>query len=191
MRSKSSEGSQESGVAKIRVAEPLIIMVVFSLLMVYLLNTLNTGNWFWFRNDSELGQPSSIVIVDHGHRVTLKPGHVDFAALSGAALQSLRRLNNTDLVGIGLSEQTISDYATKSLVIEINFEKPVHFNSLARTGEPTQLLIPIDGPHDGGHVFRGARGVWWYGALRMADPAPIYQALQGLGYPVMAPQPIS
>lgn len=173
------------------MAEPLIILVVFSLLMVYLLNAFNTSNWFWFRNNSELSQPASIVIVDHGHRITMKPGHADFAALSNAALQSLSKLNNTDLVGIGLSEQTISDYATKSLILEINFDRPVHFNSLARTGEPTQLLIPIDGPHDGGHVFRGARGDWWYGALRMADPAPLYQAMQELGYPVLMPHPVS
>lgn len=45
------------------------------------------------------------------------------------------------------------------------------------------FIIPIEGRHaKGGLVFRGARGQWWYGAVRMADPAPIYMTLAQLGY---------
>ena len=86
----------------------------------------------------------------------------------------------------------MSDYASDSLVLELYFEQPVVFNSLARSGEPTQLLIPIEGRHaNGGYVFRGDKGAWWFGALRMADPAPLYAALSQMGLIVSNPQPSS
>ena len=79
--------------------------------------------------------------------------------------------------------QTLADYAENSLVVELYFDKPLQFNTLARTGAPTQLLIPIEGRHAAGaYVFRGAQGEWWFGAVRMADPSALYAVLQQMGY---------
>ncbi len=112
----------------------------------------------------------------------LLQGHAQFYTIAEAATASLRELNNTDLINIGLSEQTLHDYDTNSIVLKLYYAKPVQFNTLARTGKPTELLIPIEGRHaGGGYVFRGARGEWWPGALRMADPTLLYQVLQEIG----------
>ncbi|MEM7333646.1 MAG: hypothetical protein AAF490_16270 [Chloroflexota bacterium] len=168
---------------KIRVVEPFITLGLFAVMVFYLINALNTGNWWWFRAETVHVRPSRIVIIDHGQRTIISAGHPDYMSLADALESSLAKLNNTDLVNVGLSEQTLSDYDEKSLVLELYFDKPVVFNTMARTGEPTQLLIPIDGRHaNGNYVFRGAQGEWWYGAVRMADAGPLMSTLQNMGY---------
>lgn len=168
---------------QIRVVEPFLGLGLFFIVVFYLINVLNTGNWAWFRGQSLNIRPSRIVIIDHGERIVISQGHSDFIPLAEAVETSLSKLNNTDLVNIGLSEQTLADYDSDSLILELYFDQPVVFNGMARTGEPTQLLIPIDGRHaNGNYVFRGAKGEWWYGAVRMADPAPLMSALHGMGY---------
>ncbi len=168
---------------KIRVVEPFIALGLFVIVVFYFINVLNTGNWGWFRAETVHVRPSRIVIIDHGQKTIISQGHPDFIPLSDALESSLSKLNNTDLVNVGLSEQTLADYDDNSLVLELYFDKPVVFNTMARTGEPTQLLIPIDGRHsNGNYVFRGAQGEWWYGAVRMADSAPLMSVLQNMGY---------
>ncbi len=175
---------------KIRVLEPFIGMALFIVLAIYVVNAFNTGNWFWFRGNTVNVRPSRIIVVDHGERTILTTGHPDFARLVDAATQSLSELNNSGVVDVGLSEATLADYATDSLVLELYFDSPVVFNTAARTGEPTQLLIPIEGRHsDSGLVFRGDKGAWWYGAVRMADPQPLLLALEQMGYVVARTQP--
>jgi hypothetical protein len=175
--------------SQIRVLEPFLGIIIFGVLAIYLVNVLNTNNWLWFQSKATNVRPSRIVIVDHGQQTVLTPGHDGFNSLASAASQALSKLNNSDLVNVGLSEETLSDYETSSLVLELYFDSPVRFNTMARTGEPTQLLIPIEGRHaDGGLVFRGARGEWWYGAVRMADPTPLYAALAQMGYATAATQ---
>ena len=170
---------------KIRIIEPIISLIIFAVAVVYMLNVLNTGNWFWFRSTATNVRPSRIIVIDHGERVVIGPGHSQFNALADAAERSLSKLNNTDLISVGLSEQTLADYNTNSLVLELYFDQPVVFNTIARTGKPTQLLIPIEGRHaGGGYVFRGAQGDWWHGAVRMADSDPIMSALTQFGYEV-------
>ena len=169
--------------SKVRVFEPMVTLALFSIIGFYLLNAFNTGNWLWFRGVTTDIEPSRIVIIDHGERLVFQPGSPNFDLLSEATAQSLSKFTTTDLVNIGLSEQTLVDYDSKALLIEVYFDNPVQFNTLARTGEPTQLLIPIDGRHaKGAHVFRGAQGEWWFGAIRMADPQPLYAVLQQMGY---------
>lgn len=168
---------------KIRVIEPFLTLALFAVAAVYLLNALNTGNWFWFKGNALHVRPSRIVVVDHGKRTLITPGQPHFNALADAAEASLSKLNNTDLIAIGLSEQTLADYNEDSLVVELYFDHPVVFNSMARAGEPTQLLIPIEGRHaGGGYVFRGAQGEWWHGAVRMADDTPLMAALYEMGF---------
>lgn len=175
---------------KVRVLEPFIGMALFIVAVIYIINAFNTGNWTWFLGNTVNVTPSRIIIVDHGNRTILNPGHPDFNSLVAAAEQSLSKLNNSGIVDVGLSEQTLEDYATDSLVMELHFDSPVVFNTAARTGKPTQLLIPIDGRHaDGGLVFRGDKGDWWYGAVRMADPQPLLSTLEQMGFLAASPQP--
>ena len=175
---------------KIRVFEPFLGLILFALAAIYLVNVFNTGNWTWFMGNTVNVRPSRIIIVDHGQRSILNPGHPDFAPLVEAASQSLSELNNAGIVDVGLSGQTLADYETKSLVLELHFDSPVIFNTAARTGKPTQLLIPIDGRHaDGGLVFRGDKGEWWYGAVRMANPQPLLSALEQMGFLAASAQP--
>lgn len=177
---------------KIKIVEPFLFMVFLGVALIYGVNAFNTGNWLWFSAKPVNTRPNRIVIVDHGSRITYLPGHTHFDALADAAELSLSELNNTDLVSIGLSEQTLSDYATDSLVVELYYDKPVIFNSLARTGEPKQLLIPVTGRHsEGGYFFRGDNGEWWYGALRMADPSPLFSVLSEMGFSDVARQPVA
>lgn len=175
---------------KIRVLEPFIGMVLFIVLAIYVVNAFNTGNWFWFRGNTVNVRPSRIVVVDHGQRTILTTGHPDFGPLVEATVQSLSELNNSGIVDVGLSDETLNDYASSALVLELYFDSPVVFNTAARTGKPTQLLIPIEGRHaDGGLVFRGDKGTWWYGAVRMSDPQPLLLALEQMGYVVARTQP--
>jgi hypothetical protein len=177
---------------QIRIIEPFITFLVIGVAAIYLVNVLNTGNWLWFQSTATNVRPSRIVIVDHGARTVLMPGHANFNPLADAISESLSRINNADLISIGLSEQTLDEYTIDSLVLELYFDTPIRFNSSVRLGEPTQLLIPIEGRHaEGGHVFRGARGEWWFGAIRMANPTPLYTALEQIGYTVAVSQPAS
>ncbi len=168
----------------VKIVEPFLFLILFSVILIYTINVFNTGNWLWFRGGtSELSSPTRIVIIDHGTKIVLQPGADGYNEMAEAAVASLQKFNNTDLVSIGLSVQTLDDYANDSLVVELYFDTPILFNTLARTGEPKQLLIPIDGRHSqGAYVFRGDQGEWWFGALRMADPQPLYAALQNMGY---------
>ena len=170
---------------KIRIIQPFIMLTLFVVALVYGVNAMNTGNWLYFRSVSAHVRPSRIIIIDHGTKTVIAAGHRHFMPLADAIETSLTELNNTDLISIGLSEQTLSDYNTDSLVIELYFDKPVVFGGIARTGEPTQLLIPINGRHaGGGYVFRGARGTWWNGAVRMADYSALMSTLGQIGYEV-------
>ena len=169
---------------KIKVIEPFLILIVITVVGIYLLNAFNSGSWLWFQGKAAvLEPPSRIVVVNNGERLVLQPGTDFYNELSEAAVQALSEFNNTDLVSIGLSDQTLLDYAEDSLVVELYFDRPLQFNTLARTGDPTQLLIPIDGRHAAGaYVFRGAQGEWWFGAVRMADPSSLYTVLQRMGF---------
>lgn len=174
---------------KIRVIQPFLGFIAFAVIAVYLINVFSSENWLWFRDNTSNVTPSRIVIIEDGRRTALLPMQPGFAELAAAAADSLRHLNNNGLVNIGLSENTLADYATSGLLLELHFDDPVIFNTNARTGKPTMLLIPIRGRHaDGGYVFRGERGEWWFGAVRMADPQPLHAVLEQLGYTTAAPQ---
>ncbi|MCA9943167.1 MAG: hypothetical protein KC449_06775 [Anaerolineales bacterium] len=170
--------------SRIKVLEPFIVLIIVAAAIVYLLNAFNSGSWLWFQGRaSVLEPPTRIVVVNNGDRLVLQPGTDYYDELAEATVEALSKFSNTDLVSIGLSDQTLTDYAEDALVVELYFDKPLQFNTLARSGEPTQLLIPIDGRHaSGAYVFRGAQGEWWFGAVRMADPSPLYTVLQQMGY---------
>jgi hypothetical protein len=171
--------------SKIRLWEPLVLFAVIAVAIYYLVNVLNTQDWLWFRSAATEIQPSRIVIRSDGEVVTLSPGHKDFASLADAAEQSLKEVSNTDLISLGISSETVAFYEHDGVLLELYFDGPVKFHTAYRAGDPTQLLIPIEGRHSGkGYFFRGKDGEWWFGAMRMADPDLLLDKMAELGYPV-------
>jgi hypothetical protein len=167
-----------------------VLFVVISLLVLYAVNALNTQDWLWFTNRVVESEPVRIVIVDQGQRTTLVPGSPGFDTLAAAASAALSAVRSTDLVNLGLSDETLADFQRSGVLLELYYDQPVSFHTQFRAGEPTQVLIPIAGRHAGnGYFFRGAHGEWWFGAIQMADPAPLYRAMAGLGYAVDADTP--
>jgi hypothetical protein len=173
--------------SKLRIWEPIVLFVVILAVVYFVVNALNSGSLLWFKSGATRIEPIRIVIVDHGERVTLIPGHADFTRLSEAAAEALATIGSTDLVAVGLSQETLADYDTSGVLLELYFQRPIQFQTRFRAGEPTQILVPIAGRHSGnGYFFRGAEGEWWFGAIRMADPGPLYEVMADLGFQVSA-----
>lgn len=169
--------------ARNNVLKPFLVSLGFIFALIYGLIAFNTGDALWFAANTEVSQPLRIIIRDQGERIIYQPGDPEFDILSPLVEQSISSLNNSALIEIGLSENTLTDYNNTFTVMEIHYDQPIKFGTTFRTGEPTQLLIPITGRHAGaGLFFRGNADGWFYGALRMGDPMPLYTTLNELGY---------
>ncbi|GAB4277844.1 MAG: hypothetical protein Kow0080_29050 [Candidatus Promineifilaceae bacterium] len=163
--------------------EPLMIGVLFVLGFWWLVNTLNTGNPFWFLPFQPSYEPSRIVVRDYGTAVTLRPGDEQFPPLADAIDAVLSDFRSRDLVSIGLSDETLRRYAEEELVIEVYYPEDVEFNTSVRMTGINQLLFPIDATHAGkNYVFIGTNGEWRAGALAVADMTPLMDAMVELGY---------
>lgn len=167
------------------VFKPFLILGLMAAMAVYAVNVLNTHDWLWFIAEATEIRPARMVLVSDGNRTTIVPGHPYFNDLSTALSQSLAELGNTNLIDVGLSDETLAYYNQQGVVLEVYFDRPVQYHASFRVGDPTQVLIPIEGRHAGsGYFFRGSQGQWWFGALRMANPEPLYTVLQNMGFPV-------
>jgi hypothetical protein len=174
-----------------KAIQPFIILAVMAAATFYLVNVFNTSDWLWFKSETVNARPSRIVVIDHGEETLYAPGYSGYEELADAVEAALSRLDNSALVDVGLSEETLADYETDAVIMQLYFDQPVDFHSQARTGKPTQMLIPLEGRHAGnGYVFLGARGEWWIGAMRMADTSPLYTALAQMGYTVRQDTPV-
>ncbi len=171
--------SQQSG----NVVRAFLVTILAFGSIIYGVIAWNAQNWLWFLSNAELSEPMRIVITDQGGRVAFTPEDEEFAPLALAVSTAVSTLDNSDLLPLGLSKQTLSDYDARYVVMEVHYARPIRFNTTFRAGEPSNLLIPITGRHAGnGIFFRGDKGEWWYGAMRMADPTPLYSELIRLGY---------
>ncbi|HUM72214.1 MAG TPA: hypothetical protein PLK31_25600, partial [Chloroflexota bacterium] len=110
-----------------RVLQPFILMVIFIVAIFYLINVFNTDNLLWFRNNAVNVRPSRMVILHDGERILVQPGHPDFNPLADAVEKSLSHINNSALVDVGLSDETLADYAAKGLTLELYYDQPVVF----------------------------------------------------------------
>ena len=165
------------------VLRAFLVTAIAFVAIGYTVIAWNANNFFWFLSTAELSEPLRIVINDHGERLAFTPDNDEFAPLAEAVALSVSELNNADLLPIGLSEATLAEYDTRFIVMEVHYSRPIKFNTRFRAGEPTNLMFPITGRHAGdGIFFRGTKGEWWYGGLRMADPTPLYNELSRLGY---------
>ena len=170
--------------SKTRLREPVIILVVILLLIYWAINAANTNNMLWFLPIQPTLQPTRIVVRNYGQTVELFPGSPGFSELSQALNDTFAHgFDNTDLVSIGLSDETLRRYMEEELVIESYFGAPISFNTQVRMTNVNQLLIPLDGTHaDQRYLFFGSKGEWRVGAMVLSDDSPLRTAMQILGY---------
>lgn len=168
----------------ISLKQPLIITALILLFLIWGINTLNTGNPLWFFSSAQATYtPSRIILRHYGTTITIGPDDEHFAEITAALNESLSNFRNTDLVSLGLSEGTLQRYYEEEFIMEIYYPQPIVFNTSVRMSNVTQLLIPIDGRHDGqGYVFMGSENRWLAGAMQMRDPEPLLGTLRELGY---------
>lgn len=172
------------------VLKPLLVSIGFVLFIIYALISMNTRDWLWFMANTEISEPVRIIVKNDGERLTYMPGDAEFERLAPVIETAISDLNNTALIDVGLSDNTLEDYNELYTVVEVHYDNPLKFGTHFRTGEPTELLFPITGRHSGtGLFFRGNKGEWHYGALRMADPAILYSELQAMGFESAAGSP--
>jgi hypothetical protein len=168
---------------QIKILEPFFLFALITILLIYAINVLNTEDWLWFISRSVDAHPNRIVVWLEGEKIVIQPGHEHFTQLSEAAHHSLHDFNNTNLIDIGFGEDTLTYYESNGVLVELFFDQPVEFHAPFRTGEPTQLLVPVNGRHAGhDYFFRGSKGEWWFGAMRMTDSSHLLSALSALGY---------
>jgi hypothetical protein len=168
----------------IKLWQPLLVVVLFILFMVWTVNVLNTGNPWWFLSATQpTYQPSRIVLHHYGTAVTLRPGDEHYAEISAGLNEALSRFRNKDLISLGLSQETLRRYQEEQFVLEAYYSQPIRFNTPVRMQRVTQLLIPIDGRHANvGYFFMGDNGRWLAGAMQMQNPEPLLRVLRELGY---------
>ncbi|KAA3660288.1 MAG: hypothetical protein DWQ04_19840 [Chloroflexi bacterium] len=168
---------------KFKLWEPLLILIGVAAGILWILNTLNTGNPLWFLPIQPTYEPSRIVIRKYGETVTIRRGEPGYKELSEGLNETLSSFNNTALISIGLSEDTLLRYNETELVVESYYADEIEFNTPVRMSGVKQLLIPIDATHAGnGYVFMGANGQWRVGAMVADDDTPLLNALRILGY---------
>ncbi len=142
-----------------------------------------SGDPLWFLGGTSLADPVRVVIRVEGEEAVLTPNTPGYEVMARATREALSSFKNATPLSVGLSEATLADYERRGVVLELYYEEPVDFYLPFDEGEPTALLIPIEGRHAGhGYVFRGGNGEWWARPLSMSDPQPIYDALVALGY---------
>ena len=166
-----------------KLREPLLILLGAALLILWLINTLNTGNALWFLPIQPVFEPSRIIVHNYGTAVTIRRGEPGYSELTTALNETLSDFVNTDLIPLGLSEETLRRYNEEELVIEAYYADPIRFNTSVRMNNITQLLIPVDATHSGNrYVFIGGNGVWRAGAMVVASDQPLIDAMRELGY---------
>ncbi len=168
---------------KIRLWQPVSILIAVALFILWLINALNTNNVLWFLPIQPIYEPSRIVIRNYGETVTIRRGEPGYSELKDALNETFSGFDNTALVPIGLSEETVRRYNEEELVLEAYYADDITFNTSVRMKHIRQLLMPIDATHAGNrYLFIGANGTWNAGAMVVEDDQPIMDAMRLLGY---------
>ncbi|MCA9998174.1 MAG: hypothetical protein KDE56_20575 [Anaerolineales bacterium] len=174
--------------AKIRVWEPLLVVLLALAGIIYAINVFNTGDWLWFQSTALDAHPDRLRIRYYGNETFIQPGHDDYQALADVLDRAISDFNNTALIDVGFGDETLEYFDTQGVVLELFYDNPIEFHAPFRAGNPTQILIPIEGRHAGrNYFFRGDKGVWWFGAMRMSNSTELYATLEAMGY--LQPQP--
>jgi len=163
----------------IRLWELFLSLGVFVILVFYAVTALSSADLMWFWPQSSVPQPSRIVIHNQGQERELTAEMAEFEPIAEAAAQVFSRLDTVALIEVGLSDVTLGLYWNDAVVVEFFYEEPIQFHVPFQAGRPTQLLLPVKGPHaDKGLFFRGALGQYWFGAMRVRDPETLLKALE-------------
>ncbi len=163
--------------------EPILVFVGIFGLIGYGVIAAISGDALWFLGGASLPNPSRIVIRVEGEETVLTSNSPGYEIVAGATKDALSTLSNQGPVQLGLSDETLEEYQHRFTVLELYYDEPVDFHLPFNEGEPTALMIPVEGRHAGhNYVFRGGNGEWWARPLKMSDSQPIFDALRALGY---------
>lgn len=163
--------------------EPVLIFVFIIAALVYGTVAAVSGDPLWFLGGATFPDPERIVIRVEGVETVLTRNSPGYEIMAKATRKALSSFKNSAPVALGLSDETLQEYQHRFTVLELYYSEPVDFHLPFNDGDPTALLIPIEGRHAGqGYVFRGGDGAWWARPLNMSDPQPIFDALAALGY---------
>jgi hypothetical protein len=161
---------------------PVVVVGAFAL-CAYSAVAGISSEWLWFRGGTRLPEPARIVIRVDGIETVLTAGSPGYDLLTRAARDALSRFDNVAPLTAGLDKATLAEYQQQGIIVELYFDEPVDFYLPFNDGEPTALLIPLQGQFaDKRYVFRGKDGTWWGGQMIMSDPQPLLDALSELGY---------
>lgn len=164
---------------KISLSQPILILVGVAIAILWLINTLNTGNPFWFLPFQPTYTPSRIVIYHYGEKVTLRPGDEQFNEITTGLNTSLSSFRSNQFVSLGLSDDTQQRYYEEEYILEIFFPQNIEFNLPIRFDNINQLLVPIDARHSGNdYIFVGRNRAFQAGALQVEDLSPLETALE-------------
>jgi len=137
------------------IAGPLIIGVAITMILVYAVIAMNTGDflWFWPRNDN---LPTAIVIHCYSEDVVVDPASVHFTEITTIVNDVLSGQKRWD--PLSMSEVTYKDYLThpKMMTLEMSYPRPVRIHTnTAFYSNVDMLLIPLDARHSSKDVVFG------------------------------------
>jgi len=163
--------------------EPVLTFVIIVLALMYGAVAAVSGDPLWFLGGTSMPDPERIVIRVDGVETVLTKNSPGYAMLAKATRKALSSFASTAPDPLGLSAETIAEWQQRFTVLELYYPKPVDFRLPFEDGDPTALLIPIEGRHAGhNYVFRGKDGEWWSRPLKMSDTTPILDTMRALGY---------
>jgi len=159
----------------------LLLLVGLVLLSYYATVSLTSRDPLWLLRGFE-GRPSRIVVYHGGQRTVLLPGQASFDELADAVqaclAEGFARLSN-----LGFSERSLEDAYTRSVTLEVFWDRPVELHTWFPPGRTTQMLFPITGRHaDLSAVLLGDNGQYRAGAPVLNTTEPIQEVLKSLGY---------
>lgn len=166
---------------KPKVLDAFIVIALFVAAAFYFVVTLSTNDpaWVW---PYFSGKPSRIVLHSSGQDVEILPGSPEYEAVNAVLNQALSKVQGYS-ESLGLSEESLVDYRTRYVSLEIFYPEPVVVHSRFNFGRPNTLLIPLTGWHSRSNaVFGGHNGNYWAGALNLKDLQPLKEMLAELGY---------
>jgi hypothetical protein len=164
-----------------RVLTPILVVLGSIVVFAYGTVALISQDPLWFLTRVDLPDAERIVIRVDGDETVLTPGSDGYAEILTASRSALTGFKNWAPGSMGLSPSTQEEYQTKGTILELYFAEPVDFHLPFSDGNPTALLMPVEGRFGAeGYVFRGKNGRWWAGQLTMSDPGPLYDAVLAL-----------
>ncbi|HXF68816.1 MAG TPA: hypothetical protein VNK89_03340 [Thermoflexus sp.] len=164
-----------------RLREPLIVLAVLALGLIWGVNALTNRDpiWFWPWLNA---QAAEIRITAGGREYVFTPGTPGYDRLNRALNQVLSGFNIEGYEPqIGLSEATLSEYrqGSQALTVWARYDPPIQIHTAYFFPRADLLIIPLRGPHaELRPVFGALHGVIRLGALRLRDRQALEKAVE-------------